>query len=265
MRRKKIYDRLGRRGELVSLVKVLAKNREYYHRTADRVLADSLLTERDVETTLFTYNKFWVTYGVSFCDDSQIITSYRLYEGDEQIRKTDCNYLSSEIETNPEGFELGPVTTPRNQYERFMGEIMYYDIKDVKIEGFVEVALNVELGELGKALISGMEKVGDRIVKHLQNVKNLGKTFTVSIAKGVKVEVSTDFGDWATMWDNENNEGDVRLYLYMEVNGEEFGHGFSDTYLRCPGGEPDPDSLRNLSNEAYLDLLGEIVRDCPIV
>ena len=262
MRRKELDEsQSDRRSELFRLVKILVANELYYERLSDIVLADCLLTENDAEKTVFTYNKLRVTYGVSICDDSQIITSYRLYEGDEQIRKTDCYLFRSEIEICPEDSIVGPLVVLRSPYRRFIGEIMYYDIKNVKF-GDPEAE---KLGNVvGSALLSGMEKVGDIVVKRLQNVKNVGKNFTVSIAKGVKVEVCTVLDDdWGhTDWDYMNNEGVVELCLSMEVAGEYYSGGSCDAFLCYPGGESmDSDSLRNYSNEAYVEMVGGVLCD----
>lgn len=244
------------RDELVRLVRVLAVNSwDYCKPMSNGIFADVLSTEKDAEETLFTLNQFRVTFGVVFGDDTMIITSYRLYKNDEQIIKTDNYFFREEIMTWPEDFECGHVSPPDNQFDRFIGEIIYYYIKDVKIGMCYDRTGGLGLGNI---LISGLEKVGDRIAKRLQDVHNVGKKITVSIAKGIKVEVSFELWDWDAM----NDEGDVIMYFDLKIDGEEdlCSVGSCKAFLCYPYGEPmDPDTLRQYSNEGYLDMLGSLV------
>ena len=241
--------------EFVQLLRLLIINSSDYELfLPEDILGHALIKTpgKAVEETLFTFNSFRVTFGVSYQDDDILVITYRLYQNDKELVKTDyyC-YDRDEIELDDnDGIPWAGFTN--SKYNSFLGEIICKCVDHLNID--MDVKCWPDLGDI---LFSGQKKTADKMAERLQDTSHLGRAHTITLGKGVKVKVSYDMSDWDLL----NQEGVVKIRYVLIIDDNPLGWGDCDAFLCYPGDQSmEPDIIRAYSDDAYYGMMGSMVK-----
>ena len=242
------------RNEFVQLLRLLIINSSDYELFLPNIILGRALIKtpgKPVEETLFTFNSFRVTYGVSYQNDDILVITYRLYQNDKELVKTDYYCFDmDEIELD-DNDDIPCASFTNSKYNCFIGEII------CKCVGHLNIDMDVKCWpDLGDILFSGQKKMADKMAERLRDTSHLGRPHTITLGKGVKVKVSYDMSDW----DHLNQEGVVKIRYELIIDDNPLGRGDCDAFLCYPGGQSmEPDTIRAYSDDAYYDMMGNMV------
>ena len=191
--------------------------------------------------------------------------SYRLYQGDKELVKSEIVNNWREISVPPFDDEKG--YPDREHYFQFVAEIavrylpglfLYLDNKGKSYESW-------------NLLLLGMTKVSDKINaflkkeiprqikafcnKKFKEIDNTQiKSINIALGSGFKVTAQINMTDW----DSLNGEGVVGLtYKLCNSEGSICGLGTADTFLCYFEGDDD---ISECSEMAYYDMLGHVLQ-----
>lgn len=246
------------RNEYLELVKILRINAGAYDLIYHPMIYDFVNQQPSVMTeTLFTYNDYKVTFSVEKTTEEDLILTFVLSKDDNELVKTVAYNTLADIQEDPEDSYIA-VNDP---YFRFIAEIAMKYIPTL--------TLFLKGRDIWSVLLAGQKKAADKLTqwflkearrqhnaftqKRFADLDNTEpKTYTVSLGKGVKIEVEVDMSDW----DAWNAEGLVGLTYWLLVDDQDLSSGECNSVIFFP-----PDEAFDLSYEsdqAYLDMIGSI-------